>query len=118
MLLLVASHIIPHLISLQTVLREVELAVKGGRLPPVTLRFKDTTRWNQPVASDDLEFWDASLRGLPLYPTPNRTNFHGTSRVYKLPEEVMYNITEYSIQHGVKFHQLCLTAISLCLRQN
>ncbi|KAJ5972731.1 AMP-dependent synthetase/ligase [Penicillium vulpinum] len=27
-------------------------------------------------------------------------------------------MTEYSIRHGVTFHQLCLAAISLCLREN
>ncbi|CAI7629519.1 unnamed protein product [Penicillium glandicola] len=118
LLVLVASHIILDLTSLQTVLREVELDFKGGRLPPVTRRYSDTTCWNQPIASDDLEFWDACLRGLPLYPTPTRTTFHGASRVYKLPQEVMSNMTEYSIRYGVTFHQLSLAAISICLRQN
>nr|UPX44802.1 NRPS [Penicillium camemberti] len=118
LLVLVASHIILDLTSLQAVLREVELVVKGGRLPPVTRRYSSTTRWNRPVTSEDLEFWDASLRDLPLHPNPTRTTFHGTSRVYKLSEKVMSNITEYSIRYGVTFHQLCLAAISLCLRQD
>ncbi|KGO66584.1 AMP-dependent synthetase/ligase [Penicillium italicum] len=118
LLVLIASHIIMDLTSLQTILLEVELLVKGSRLPPVTRRYSDTTRWNRPVTSEDLEFWDASLRDLPLHPTPKRTAFHGTSRVYKLPKEVMSNMTEYSTKHGVTFHQLCLAAISLCLRQN
>ncbi|KAJ5375404.1 AMP-dependent synthetase/ligase [Penicillium concentricum] len=118
LLVLVASHIILDLTSLQTVLREVELVVKGGCLPPVTRRYSDTTRWNQPINPDCLEFWNASLRGLPFYPTPKRTTFHGASRVYKLPQEVMSSMTQYSMRYGVTFHQLCLAAISLCLRQN
>ncbi|OQD95802.1 hypothetical protein PENVUL_c101G06755 [Penicillium vulpinum] len=54
LLILVASHIILDLTSLQIVLREVELHVKGGRLPPVTRRYGDITRWNQPAASEDV----------------------------------------------------------------
>ncbi|KAJ5504752.1 AMP-dependent synthetase/ligase [Penicillium fimorum] len=118
LLVLVASYIILDLISLQTVLREVELVVKGGSLPPVTRRYSDITCWNRAVASDDLNFWNSSLRGLPAYPTPKRTTFHGASRVYKLPEDVMSSMTEYSVRYGVTFHQLCLAAISHCLRQN
>lgn len=113
--LLVASHIVMDLAALTVILREIEICWNGKLLDPVQRTYGQTTRWGRVVSQDDLDFWK-SLSEVPLYPAPCRLDYHGTSRVCKVPLGEFQSMIQFTTKHSTTFHQLSLAAVALALR--
>ena len=120
-MVVVISHIVCDLTTLQVLLREVASAYQGIDLPPVKRTFMETTVWSHVAAPCHLDHWTRYLENAPepssgIKDVPTRKGFRGTSHLCKIPIGTYRRLVEFVEKHSFTFHQLSLAAVALALQ--
>lgn len=124
-MLVVVSHIICDLTTLNILLRDVAETYYGIELKPVGKTHFQTTR-AIPAASEQLSFWSDYLAGAPcvsdsrkgrtLFKQNSRTTWSGTSHVVDVRDETHLAMRNFCSAHKITMHQLVLAAVALALQ--
>ncbi|KAF4626875.1 hypothetical protein G7Y89_g11282 [Cudoniella acicularis] len=123
-LLIVASHIICDLTTLQILLREVTSIYNGQMLSPVRRKYQEASIWNNTAQERALSFWKTYLKGYTKVPLPwhgfevTKTAFHGLSSILKVSPELYSDMLKYSTLKQFTLHQLSLAATTLALQHD
>lgn len=120
-IVVVASHIICDLTTLQILLREVQMVYRGGILPSTRQSYMETTVWNQRATSSNLDFWSKRLENAPAcsYGLPSisdRVSYNGTSHLCKVATTTYKRLTNFATTHKFTLHQMALAAVALALQ--
>lgn len=114
-LLVVISHIVCDLTTLQVLLKEVACLYSGVTLPSLTRTYMDTTLWKTPTSACDLAFWGKNLSHAPTPSFPARITYSGSSRICKIPTTIYKRLNAYAATHKFTMHQLALATVALAL---
>ncbi|KAI0886471.1 acetyl-CoA synthetase-like protein [Annulohypoxylon maeteangense] len=122
-MLVVISHIVCDLTTLQMLLNEVAQTYQDKELPPIDKTYAQTI-WSQSAPPRYLSFWTDYLAKAARCPfslgssrTPLKT-WAGTSQVYQLPEEMYEVMLNFTAQKKMTMHQLALAAVALALQDS
>ncbi|RDW70942.1 putative non-ribosomal peptide synthetase GliP [Coleophoma cylindrospora] len=121
-LLIVVSHILADLNSLQNFFGQVSSVFNGAILPgSKVIDYTGLQRWIQPVSLEDIDFWRNELLGarhqLVLERHKSRTVFFdGISEVIQLPSGLTGELLRTVHEQRVTRHQLATGAVSLVLQ--
>jgi len=121
-MVIVISHIVCDLTTLQVLLREVASVYSGACLPSVKRTYMDTSSWSNIAFPGDLDFWTKYLENAPERPyggvksVPDRNAYSGSSHVCKIPVNTYLRLVEFTEAQKFTFHQLSLAAVALALR--
>ncbi|KAL1856869.1 NRPS protein [Diaporthe australafricana] len=120
-MLVIISHIVCDLTTLQKLLDEVAQTYKGEQLPPVRKTYMQTT-WSQPALPRYLSFWADYLLDAPSCPLPlgnsgtSRKTWAGASYVCGIPVEIYEAMLDATARNKTTMHQLALAAVALALQ--
>ncbi|KAI0176001.1 acetyl-CoA synthetase-like protein [Hypoxylon sp. FL1284] len=120
-MLVVVSHIVCDLTTLQILLREVA-QVYGGKEPAPIRKTYAQTIWSQLSPPSYLSFWTDYLFGAPHFPFPlgkngvRRTTWTGTSYICQIPAGLYKTMLSFTARNKVTMHQLALAALALALQ--
>ncbi|MCJ1401062.1 hypothetical protein MMC11_004274 [Xylographa trunciseda] len=117
----VISHIICDLRTLQILLREVFSLYKGATLPQIRKGYSETTLWGKQASPSDLSFWKDYLSNSPKvqYNFPNIQNsltYSGRSHVCKIPTDTYQRLMAYTNTYKFTLHQFALAATTLAFQ--
>lgn len=120
-MLVVVSHIICDLTTLNILLREVATIYQEIELPPIAKIYAETS-WPVGVAPEHLEFWSSYL-GLrqSAHLAVGRSNMHrktwsGSSYIGNIPASTYQEMTRYTAREGVTLQQLAIATVALALQ--
>ncbi|KAI0970900.1 BcNRPS1, nonribosomal peptide synthetase [Xylaria arbuscula] len=121
-MLVVVSHILTDLTTLQTVLRELALVYNGEVLSPVKRTYEQTVQWSQPVTSAQGEWWKKNLEGssrdfgIPDALRLERTSYGGKTLYSKLSHELSHRLIRYTEETKTTLHQLALASVAMAMQ--
>ncbi|TGJ80893.1 hypothetical protein E0Z10_g7887 [Xylaria hypoxylon] len=121
-MLVVVSHILADLTTLQTVLKELTLVYNGGVLSPVKRTYEQTVQWSRPVTSAQGEWWKKNLEGSSRdYGVPDavrlaRTSYGGKTLYSKLSPELSHRLIRYTEEKKTTLHQLALASVAMAMQ--
>ncbi|KAJ0338443.1 hypothetical protein COL922a_005570 [Colletotrichum nupharicola] len=122
-LVVVVSHMIADLTSLQNFFQDVSAAYKTAMAPsPSSIRdYISLPRWKQPVSPEDREFWQRYLQGaqhhVPLGRPSASSRYDGQSDVFNIPQTRVKSLVRMIRSQSITRHQLALAAVVLTLRR-
>ncbi|KAI8278880.1 Nonribosomal peptide synthetase [Colletotrichum sp. SAR11_240] len=122
-LVVVVSHMIADLTSLQNFFQDVSAVYKTAMAPPPSsIRdYISLPRWKQPVSPEDREFWQRYLQGaqhhVPLGRPSATSRYDGQSDVFNIPQTVVKSLVHLMRSQSITRHQLALAAVALTLRR-
>lgn len=117
-MLVVASHIICDLTTLNSLLAEVADIYTCRKRTSVYVEYSQT-RWAKGISCAQQTFWTRNLKGVhSLLPTqvPKRTTWNGNSRLIHIPKAIFQGMKRYITIQKATMHQLALAAVSLALQ--
>ncbi|KIX09578.1 uncharacterized protein Z518_00658 [Rhinocladiella mackenziei CBS 650.93] len=119
-LIIVASHMICDLTTMQILLGEVSDVYERRGLQPILQSYTQCPLWKTPASECFLSFWSKYLNGVPetaryFLDPPARGDYRGTSFATLLPEQIWRNMVAFSLRKRVTMQQLALAAVSLAL---
>lgn len=118
--LLVVSHILADLTTLEKTLQEIGLVYHNHCLGPVEHAYKDTIQWSRPVTSSQMDWWKANLKDSPRdYGLPmqlNRASYDGESTIVQLDTELATRVLRSTEDRKVTPHQLALASVAMALQ--
>ena len=123
-LLIVASHVIADLTTLQNLLREVSTVYRNENLAFSSRPYMQAIAEAPVQPLSKVDFWRSYLSSLPTDSMSfsnfsiNRTSHRGHSWVTKIPSSLATSMHTYVGKHRVTMHQLSLAAVSLTLQYN
>jgi amino acid adenylation domain-containing protein len=117
-MVIVVSHIICDLTTLNALLREVATIYHGKILEPVKPYSK--TRWSTTPPPSHLAFWSEYLENTktPTYfglKQIKRSTWEGTSHIIRFPNATYEQMKAFAAARKVTMHQLALAAVALAL---
>ncbi|KAI0447487.1 BcNRPS1, nonribosomal peptide synthetase [Xylaria telfairii] len=121
-MLVVVSHILADLTTLQTVLKELTSVYNGEALEPVKRTYEQTVQWSQPITAAQKEWWKTNLEGASRdYGTPysvqlERTSYAGRTQYTKLSSELSYRLIRYTEEKGTTLHQMALASVAMAMQ--
>ncbi|KAI3321619.1 BcNRPS1, nonribosomal peptide synthetase [Xylariaceae sp. AK1471] len=121
-MLVVVSHILADLTTLQTVLKELTSVYNGQVLDPVKRTYEQTVQWSQPITSAQREWWKTNLEGVGRdYGIPHpvrleRTSYGGKTRYAKLSPELSHGLIRYTEEKKTTLHQLALASVAMAMQ--
>ena len=120
-LVVVVSHIICDLTTLQILLQEVQMVYHGEILPTITETYMETRVWNQKASKQNLEFWSRCLENAPtcsygLRDIPDRVDYQGSSLLCRVPGTTYKRLIDFVASRKVTLHQMALAAVALALQ--
>ncbi|RYC63450.1 hypothetical protein CHU98_g2785 [Xylaria longipes] len=121
-MLVVVSHILADLTTLQTVLRELASVYNGEILGPLKRTYEQTVQWSQPITSAQGEWWKTNLEGVSRdYGIPHplrleRTSYTGKTRYAKLSPELSHRLIRYTEENKTTLHQLALASVAMAMQ--
>lgn len=121
-MLVVVSHILADLTTLQTMLNELTLVYNGEALVPVKRTYQQTVQWSQVITSEQEEWWKKNLEGahrdygIPHPLLLNRTSYAGKTRYAKLSPELSRRLIRYTEQNKTTLHQLALASVAMAMQ--
>ncbi|KAL3296557.1 nonribosomal peptide synthase GliP [Colletotrichum asianum] len=122
-LVVVVSHMIADLTSLQNFFQDVSAVYKTAMAPsPSSIRdYISLPRWKQPVGPEDREFWQRYLQGaqhhVPLGRPSATSRYDGQSDVFNIPQTLVKSLVHMMRSQSITRHQLALAAVALTLRR-
>jgi acyl carrier protein len=119
-MLVVVSHIIWDLTTLNVLLKNVADVYTGLALKPVRSEYSQT-RSSAPPSSVQRKFWCKYLESVrPAMAlttrSQKRASFVGDSHTFTIPNSVYLRIKSYAATHKVTMHQVALGAVALALQ--
>ncbi|KAI1120260.1 BcNRPS1, nonribosomal peptide synthetase [Nemania abortiva] len=121
-MLVVVSHILADLTTLQAVLRELTLVYNGEVLGPVKRTYEQTVQWSQPVTTAQGEWWKKNLEGsnrdygIPDAVRLERTSYGGKTLYSKLSPELSHRLIRYTEERKTTLHQLALASVAMAMQ--
>lgn len=123
-LLIVASHAITDLNSIQSVLRETSSVYATNLLPTPRMRYLNAPGWSRPVQTSDMTFWSKYLSNTPprldtllKLPAPSPKHvFEGTSRFQTFHGSPVKKLTKLLPVYGITHHHLAITVAAQALQ--
>lgn len=121
LLVIVMSHIVADLTTLQIILREVQTLYAGEQLLSVEHKYEDIAIWTDEPPQYDLKFWTRYLADLPPRQVGNgschkRTGYRGTSNVYELSQGLASSMLAFASANNTSLQQLAMAAVALALQ--
>ncbi|KAF2795570.1 nonribosomal peptide synthase GliP-like protein [Melanomma pulvis-pyrius CBS 109.77] len=121
-MLVVISHIICDLTTLQILLHEV-LDLYDGKLLNQTAKKYAQTTWSIPAPPCHLSFWSNWLADIPtnqLYFGKNiaRKTLAGTSHISAVPTATYESMVRFGTTNKISMHQLALSAVALAMQHD
>ncbi|KAF7154857.1 hypothetical protein CNMCM5623_003115 [Aspergillus felis] len=120
-LLVVTSHAVADLNSVQNLLQEVS-AVYGGRLSPTADRwhYPRAPAWSRQVTEQERKFWSKYLEDAPRHLDipryPGQMTFEGRSRVSEFKGDIVRRVVALGQEYGISQHQLVCAAVAQTLQ--
>lgn len=120
-LVVVVSHIICDLTTLQILMQEVQKAYDGDNLPTITDTYMETRVWNQKASKQNLDFWASWLENVPtcsygLRDIPERVDYKGSSLLCRVPGNMYKHLRDFAATRKVTLHQMALAAVALAMQ--
>ncbi|KAL6235270.1 hypothetical protein BDW75DRAFT_230453 [Aspergillus navahoensis] len=112
--LVVVSHIICDLTTMQLLLNDVQRVYQGSSLQNPRPEYIGADAWHRAASDADLAFWSSYLKDYPR-PTLRRDSYAGTSRVSVVPRETALALEDFITASEFSHHQIALAAVSLAL---
>jgi gliotoxin/aspirochlorine biosynthesis peptide synthetase len=121
-MVVVISHIICDLTTLQILFREVANVYSGKCLSSVNKSYMDTTLWNKLAPSPDLAFWKDYLGDMPNSTHTSiirgRKSYTGTSYAVKIPKSIYQRLARFVTAHKYTMHQVALASVAIALQRD
>ncbi|GIJ91875.1 nonribosomal peptide synthase [Aspergillus pseudoviridinutans] len=120
-LLVVTSHAVADLNSVQNLLQEVS-AVYAKRLTPKADRwhYPQAPAWSRQVTEQERKFWSKYLEGAPrrldIPRYPGQMTFEGRSRVSEFKGDIVRRVVALGQEYGMSQHQLVCAAVAQTLQ--
>jgi amino acid adenylation domain-containing protein len=114
-MVVVISHIICDLTTLQALLREVADQYQGNALPRIVKQYSETC-WSKPASVSSLDFWKRYLANIPSTTMTPVRGWSGSWHVCEIPASTHQSMQRVAEQRQVTMHQLCLAAVASALR--
>ncbi|KAI1825838.1 BcNRPS1, nonribosomal peptide synthetase [Xylaria intraflava] len=121
-MLVVVSHILADLTTLQTVLKELTSVYNGEGLDPVNRTYEQTLQWSQPISSAQKDWWKTNLAGISQdYGIPHpirleRTSYGGKTRYTKLSDKLSSRLLQFTDEKKITLHQLALASVAMAMQ--
>ncbi|KAI0508614.1 acetyl-CoA synthetase-like protein [Xylaria bambusicola] len=123
-MLVVISHIICDLKTLQILLKEAADVYDGGALQQVEKTYSQTV-WSEPASPSRLSLWTEYLTAMPLHSSTSigrfetrRKTWSGSSYTYQIPASTYLATRRFALKKKVTMHQLATTAMTLALKHD
>lgn len=122
-LLIVASHMISDLNSLQNLASDISALYngKGGELKSTTVSdYLKLDLWQAKPSKQDLSFWRENLSNiqrLPINIGQSSAFFEGRSEVVKISSRTCRSLADVAKDASLTHHQLALAAVAMTLRK-
>lgn len=122
-MLVIISHIVCDLTTLQKLLNEVAQSYNGEELPAVRKTYAQTI-WSQPAPPPYLSFWADYLLDAPKHLLPlgnsgtTRKTWAGASYFCEIPAEIYMAMLNVTTRTKTTMHQLALAAVALALQDD
>ena len=120
--LIVVTHAVCDLTTMQLLLDEVRTIYKGGKTLLSDRPYMGSSTWTRKASDEDMQFWSDYTENIPPAHFPllprfgfERQNYHGTSSIMAFPCEKTYLMNKYAEQTSTTLHQLSLAAVALAL---
>ncbi|KAL5364136.1 BcNRPS1, nonribosomal peptide synthetase [Aspergillus floccosus] len=122
-LLVVVSHIVCDLTTLELLNQEVMSLYHGEPLPETKHEYMQVVSQNTMTAGCDLDFWAQALQNAPgprtLFETESsRSSYRGSSIVVDIPSKTFTDILDLARQHRMTLHQIALAATALTMQMD
>ncbi|RHZ44670.1 nonribosomal peptide synthetase gliP [Aspergillus thermomutatus] len=119
-LLVVTSHAVADLTSVQNLLQETS-AVYGGMTPTADRwHYPRAPAWSRQVTEQERQFWSRYLEGAPqrldIPRYPGQMTFEGSSRVSDFKGNLVRRVVALSQEYGMSQHQLVCAAVAQTLQ--
>ena len=120
-------HIISDGVSSSILIREFNTLYNGGKLPELTIQYKDFSEWqNQMLRSDSMkvqkEYWLGVFSGeLPVlsmptdYPRPSIQSFEGNSISFEMDGDLVKGLSHIASKRGATLYMVLLAAYNILL---
>jgi hypothetical protein len=123
-LLIVSSHAITDLNSIQSLLREVSSVYAAPGMTRPRMHYLRAPVWSRPVQDKDKMFWIDYLRNMPprldallRLPAPSLEHvFEGTSRFHTFSGPLLQQCIKLLPLYGVTHHHLAITIVAQALQ--
>jgi len=123
-LVVVVSHIICDLATLNTLLEEVTILYNGRILPPIKKSYSQT-QWEVSAASCNTSFWEAYLENKTKSTSFSigrnsiaRKTWNGSSSRCEIPMKMYRQMIQFTATQKLTMHQLALAAVALALQHD
>ncbi|KAI1942954.1 hypothetical protein LOZ57_005251 [Ophidiomyces ophidiicola] len=119
--LVVVSHIVCDLTTLELLHNEVVALYRGKPLKRACHNYMEVTLWNNMAAVCDFDFWTRYMADAPSTKTSfevgvERLNYRGSSRLYRIPPSTFGSMLDIVASQRLTLHQLALAAIALAMQ--
>jgi gliotoxin/aspirochlorine biosynthesis peptide synthetase len=119
-LVIILSHIVGDLTSVQVLLDEVKTLYDGRSLPAIEQTYAQWVSRNKDPASCDLQFWALSLSDLPkksICPKPldEKLANRGTSQLFEFGGNTYERLLALSSKFHISLQQIAMAAIALVI---
>ncbi|KAI0549811.1 hypothetical protein F4679DRAFT_545657 [Xylaria curta] len=120
-LIIVASHIVADLQTLQILFHDVKAIYHGGVLPPVQHVYELQPTWGIEGEDSNIEFWSRHLKGATSTEqskvhSATRKSFDGNSRLYKLAQPLAESVLQTSRGgNHLSLQQLAIATVALVM---
>ncbi|KAL9125340.1 MAG: hypothetical protein Q9217_005441 [Psora testacea] len=119
-LVLVVSHMVADLNSVQILFSEVSAVYSGQRLNTNMIEYIEAPTWTRQANCEEKQFWTQNLKQyihpLPIPRQVTSTLFKGTSRTHIFTGDLQSKIQRLIRRYGITPHQFALTAVSQTLQ--
>lgn len=119
-IMVIMSHIVADYTTLEVFLAEVGAVYQGQALQPPAKTYRDSTVWYDVAPPCYLEWWveylaDAPTEPMILKPGQERSGYHGTSVVSRIPAATYKKMRSYSNASNTSLQQLAMAAVAVSL---
>ncbi|KAJ5509891.1 AMP-dependent synthetase/ligase [Penicillium expansum] len=119
-LLLVTSHAIADLNSVQNLFRETAEVYRGSTAQVDRLNYLQASAWSRKATPEERHFWirylDGAPQRLPINRDLTQTSFEGTSRICHFDGTMIHGLTSLTRKYGVTKHQIVCAATAQMLQ--
>jgi gliotoxin/aspirochlorine biosynthesis peptide synthetase len=121
-MMLVVSHILADLTTLETILRELALTYHGKDLAPIKKAYEHTVQWSHAATTAQMEWWKTNLHnfkadyGIVESLRTQRISYGGRSRFARLGSGLARRLVQYTGKNQATLHQLGLASVAMAMQ--
>ncbi|PGH15370.1 hypothetical protein AJ80_05554 [Polytolypa hystricis UAMH7299] len=120
-LLVVVSHIVCDLTTLELLHDDVVALYRGTPLAAIDNNYMEVTFWNNIATACDLDFWTQNLANMPSTRTSfeasdDRIGYRGSSHIFDVPSSTFSLMLDVAAAQRMTLHQLALAAVALTMQ--